>query len=129
PAALAPDLGGVGDVGRILDPGLAERAERAVDRDDGAQRGGNPDDVHVERESPAGISDAAVAPAAGMPPTVAVTLESNEVRGARLARVRAGLSGHIREILAERDAPARHELALARCRYFRVREVASRDDR
>jgi len=92
----APRLRRARDQRRVVDAGLAQGTERAVDRADGAERHRHPHHVHVEREAPARVAHAGVAPAPGMPPAVLVPAEADEIRGDRRARVRRRLLRDVR---------------------------------
>src|SRR5882724_8196384 len=109
----------------MVDSRLAERAKRAVDRDDRAECLRDPDHIHIECEAPAGISHPAVAPASRMAIPIWVALEGYEVRRDRIVRVRSRPVHHVRDILAQCVAPAAHERALARGGDAGVREIMS----
>src|SRR2546421_7345116 len=128
PRRPAPRLGRLRDARCVVHTGPAQRAQRAVDRPDSPQRGRHPDHVDVEGKPAAGVSDTAVAPAARMPPTVGVALEAHEIRRDRLISVWGGLPPYERQVLAERDVPARYEAALARIGHRAVREITSSHD-
>ena len=111
PAGVAPGVSRASDLGCVLDAGLAERTERAVDGADRTQCSRRPHHVDVERETATGVAHPAIAPAARMTIAIRVAFEADEIPRDGLARVRRRLPRDIREIRAQRRSPPLHERA------------------